>query len=366
MKTERKIYAAVAVLALLGSELYFSRENEQKRSAMESSSPELPKITLAKGDAEKITKLELTTPDDDDKSKSHTLTLDKQGDDWEVTSPVRAAASTAKVQALLDNLKELRLKDAIDRGTGLYDEFDVTGTKALHVVAWKGEEKASDLYFGKSGTRGQSVRVVGVDGVFAMANSRSEGFAGFLYTRNVRGWRETSILTFDAGNVVRVEIANKNGSFSFMKSGDRWSGSFAKRNVHGELDAPEPTWTRFDGSKVEDLIRNYKSLSADDFGEEQDRAGSGVDEAEETGGIVHIRLKDNGGDRTIRVGKLSKRASRWAIKDSRWAIKEGGDGTLYVLSPWTADWATADAKRFEGPRDVVDQAKSAEAGYRQL
>jgi hypothetical protein len=366
MKTEHKIYAALAVLALAGSELYFSRANGQKRSAMESTLPELPKIALAKGDAEKITRLELTTPDEDDKSKSHTITLDKQLDDWEVTSPVKTVASTSKVQALIDNLKDLKVKDAIDRGTGLYDEFDVTGTKALHVVAWRGEEKVSDLYFGKSGTRGQSVRLAGVDGVFTMANSRSEGFAGFLYTRNLRGWRETSILTFDGGNVVLVEIANKNGSFSFVRSGDKWSGSFAKRNVHGELDAPEPTWTHFDGSKVEDLIQNYKSLSADDFGEEQDRAGSGVDEAEETGGVVHIRLKDNGGDWTIRVGKLSKRASRWAIKDSRWAIKEGGDGTLYVLSPWTADWATANAKRFEESRDAVDRANGAEARHRQL
>jgi len=50
---------------------------------------------------------------------------------------------------------------------------------------------------------------------------------------------------------------------------------------------------------------------------------------------------------TLRVGKLAKRTTRWAIKDSRWAIEEGGDGTLYVLSPWTAGWATADATRFE-------------------
>jgi hypothetical protein len=347
MKTAHQLYAALAVLALAASGLYFSRENEQKRVVAESSLPDLPTIGLTKIDADRITKLVLTTPDDDDKSKSHTLLLEKEGADWELTSPIKTVASVSKVEALISNLRDLKIKDAIDRGTDSYDEFDLTDPRAVHVVAWEGEKKVSDLYFGKSGTRGQLVRVSGADGVFAVANSRSEGFAGFLYTRDLRGWRETSILKFDASDVVSVDIANKNGFFTFTKIGNKWSGSLAKRDVHGKQGAPEPSWTTFDGSKVDELIGNYKSLSADDFGEEQDRAASGVDEAEETGGVIHIRLKDNGGDQMIKVGKLSKKASRWAIKDSRWALKEGGDGTLYVLSPWTADWATADAKKFE-------------------
>ncbi len=353
MKTAQKIYVALALLALVGFALYFSQESEQRRVTVESSLPELPRIALSKGDAEKITKLELTMPDGDDKSRSHTISLEKQRDGWEVTSPEKTVASASKVQALIDNLENLKLKDSVDRGTAFYDRFDVAGTKALHVVAWKkGEEKVSDLYFGKSGSRGQFVRVAGVDGVFAMANSRTEGFAGFLYTRDLRGWRETSILKFDAGDVVGVEIANKSGLFSFSRNGDAWSGSFARRGSNGKLDAPDSTWRSFDDSKVADLIRDYKSLSADDFGEVQDRAGSGVDTAEETGGVVHIRFKD-GGERTIKVGRLSNRTTRWAIKDSRWAIQEGGDGTLYVLSPWTAGWATADAKRFEAAADAA-------------
>jgi hypothetical protein len=346
MKSAHKIYAALGVFALAGTGLYLAHQEEQKRALVESSLPELPAIALAKTDAEKITKLELTTPDVDDKS-IHAITLEKQGDGWEVTSPVKTVASRSKVEALIDNLKDLKLKDAIDPGVGSYDEFDLADTKALHVVAWEGAKKVSDLYFGKSGTRGQFVRLAGVDGIFAMANSRSEGFAGFLYTRDLRGWRETSILKFDAGDVLSVEITNKNGFFSFTKNGDHWSGSFARRNVQGTLDAPEPMEKNFDGSKVDDLVRNYQSLSADDFGDEQDRAASGVDEAEETGGVLHIRLKGAGGDRTMKIGRLSTKVDRWAIKGARWAIKEGGDGTLYALSPWTADWATADAKRFE-------------------
>jgi hypothetical protein len=347
MKTRHKIYAGLAVFAIVGGDLYWSERREEKQVAAESAATVLPKIGLAKGDAEKITRVAITRPDDDDGTKTRTITLEKQGGGWELTSPITTVASASKVQALIDNLKDLRLKDAVDLGVGSYEEFAVTDAKAVHVAAWRGEEKASDLYFGKSGVRGQFVRVGGVDGVFAMANTRTEGYSGFLYTRDLRSWRETSILKFEEDDAVFVEVTNGHGLFSFSKSEGKWSGSVAKRDPHGKLGAPEPEWRKFDERKVLELLRNYKALSADDFGEEKDRPSSGVDRAEETGGVVHIRLKGQGSDLTLKIGKLSNDTSRWAIKGSRWAIKEGGDGTLYVLSPWTADWATADAKRFE-------------------
>jgi hypothetical protein len=349
MKLEHKVYLTLALAVLGGSGFCLSHQNETRATAgsLAATPKGLPRIALAKGDAERITKIDLTRPDTEDKSKTYTITLEKQGDDWEVVVPERTLASASKVHALIDNLKDLTLKEVIDSGIGAYDPFDLTDAKAMHVTAWKGTDKVSDLYFGKSDPRGQLVRVAGEDGVFTMAHSRSEGYAGFLYTRDLRSWRETSILKFDEENANLVEITNSHGLFSFSKDGDRWLGSRTRR-VQGKLGQPEAVWTKFDESKVRDLLRNYKSLSADDFGEPADRAASGVDEAEQTGGVVRIRLKDDGGDRTIRVGKLSKRTSRWAIKDSRWAIKEGGDGTLYDLSPWTADWATADAGRFEG------------------
>ena len=40
------------------------------------------------------------------------------------------------------------------------------------------------------------------------------------------------------------------------------------------------------------------------------------------------------------MGKTAKGTSRYAIKD-------GGDGTVYTVSSWAADWATADSKKFE-------------------
>jgi hypothetical protein len=335
MKTPQKIVAALALLAILGVGFYFAKQSTAKQASEHSAtaaSADLPTISVPKDDADKITKIEIKNAD-----KSN-VTLEKKGEDWEVTKPVTAKANASNVRSLLDNLKELKVKETIDRTAGTYAQYELSDEKAVHFVAYKGAEKAVDLYFGKSGSRGQMARTGSKDGVFLAG-----GYSSYLYTREVKNWRETAILKFEDQNAIQAEITNKNGLFSFSKNGDKWSASWTKVDKDGALEkSPEKDWKAFDEGKVKDMLRAYKALNAEDFGE--DKADTGLAEAAKDGGVVHIKLKDNGGDLTVKVGKVSKGTSRYAIKD-------GGDGTVYVLSSWSADWATADHAKFEKTDD---------------
>lgn len=349
MKTEHKIYAGLGILAALGGGLWMTSQEKKKqveKHSVTAASADMPKISVPKDDADKVTKVELTTVDKDDKTKKTKVTLEKKGDDWQVTSPVVAKANAANVKSLVDNLKDLKVKEVIDRTAGSYDQYELTDEKAVHVVAYKGDAKAVDLYFGKSGSRGQMARVGGKDGVYTTG-----GYSSYLYTRDVKNWRETSILKFEDANAIQIEVTNKSGLFSFSKNGDTWSGSRTSRDKEGKLDKPEKDWKKFDEAKVKDLLRAYKGLNAEDFGDvAKDKAGSGVDDAATEGGVVHIKLKDNAGDLTIKVGKVQKGTSRWA-----W--KEGGD-TLYAISSWSADWATAAQSKFEKSDDKKKDDKA--------
>jgi Domain of unknown function (DUF4340) len=341
MKTEHKIYAGLGILAALAGGLYLTNQDKKKVDAAHSASApaDMPTISVPKDDADKITKIEVTSPDKDDKTKKVKVTLEKKGEDWDVTSPVQAKANTSNVKSLIDNLKDLKAKEIIDHTGGSYEQYELNDDKAVHFVAWKGADKAADLYFGKSGSRGQMARIGGKDGVYIAG-----GYSSYLYTREVKNWREMSILKFEDANAIQVEVTNKNGYFSFSKNGDKWSGAVTKRDKDGKLQKdPEKDWKKFDDGKVKDLLRAYKSLNAEDFGEAKDMAASGVDNAEENGGVVHIKLKDNAGDLVIKVGKVQKGTSRWAVK-------AGGD-TLYALSSWSADWATGDSSKFEKSDD---------------
>lgn len=339
MKTEYRIYVALAILALLGIGLYVTQKKQKESFASHSAtaaSADLPTIGVPKDDVEKITKVEIKNADKGE------VVLEKKGDAWELVKPVSAKANTANVRSLLDNMKELKLKESIDRTSATYGQYELTDEKAVHVVAYKGGEKALDLFLGKSGSRGQMARVGGQEGVYIAG-----GYSSYLYTREPKNWRETSILKFEDENAIQVEVENKNGKFSFSKNEDKWSGTFAPRDKKGKLETPGKKWEKFDEGKVKDLLRAYKNLNAEDFGDE--KSDTGLDAAVENGGVIRVVLKDNAGDHRVKVGKASKASSRFATK-------EGGDGTIYVLSSWSADWAVAEPKKFE-KTDKKDEKK---------
>jgi hypothetical protein len=353
MNTQQRIYAALVLLALGAGGIYLTSQDKQKQvkaHSVTAASADLPSIGVPKDDGDKITKIELVTPDKDDKAKKNKVTLEKKGEEWMLTAPVTAKANASNVKSLVDNLKDLKVKEQIERTGSSYDAYDLSDDKAVHVVAYKGDAKAVDLFFGKSGSRGQMARVGGKEGVFTTG-----GYSSYLYNREVKNWRETSILKFEDANAIQVEVLNKNGLFSFSKNGEKWSASLTKRDKEGKLDKAEKEWKKFDEGKVKDLLRAFKALSAEDFGEAKDKADSGVDSAEKDGGIVKIKLKDGAGDLVMKIGKVQKGTSRWAWKD-------GGD-TLFAVSSWTADWATAEASKFEKSDDKKkDDKKDAPPG----
>jgi hypothetical protein len=337
MKTEHRIYIALAILAILGVGLFMSQKKQKQddaEHAVSAAVADLPAIGVPKDDVDKITKIEIKN------AERSEVTLEKKGDTWELVKPVSAKANATNVRSLLDNLKELKVKESIDRTAATYEQYELTDQKALHLVAYKDAEKVIDLFFGKSGSRGQMVRIGGKDGVWVAG-----GYSSYLYGRDPKNWREMSILKFEDANAIQVEIENKNGKFSFSKNNDKWAGTFAPRNKLGKLGPPEKKWERFEENKVKDLLRAYKNLNAEDFGDE--KSDTGFDAAVEHGGVIRIVLKDNAGDFTLKLGKTSKGSSRFAMK-------EGGDGTVYVLSSWSADWAVAERKKFEKPEDKKD------------
>lgn len=315
----------------------------------------LPRVAVQ--DTAAVTRIEITRPegdDDEDPAGPRTTVLERRNQRWYLSSPLRARASAAKISDLLENLATIEVTQVVDCAGAAAEDCGLSEAKALHVVAFQSDVRAADLYFGRTGGQGRFVRIGGRDGAFAVPTTGPGSYSGFLYTRSRRTWRETSLLAFDASDAVEVEITNPHGHFLFQRTDGSWTASFARRDRRGTLAAPERAWTAFDSSKVDELLATFRSLSADDFGDERQRASSGVDSAEETGGGVRIRLRGEATDRVIKVGKLSTNTGRWAIKDSRWAVDDDPDGSLFALAPWTARWALADATMFERRSEGAD------------
>src|SRR5689334_15623080 len=156
MKTEQKIYVAGGVLVVLLGGLWFANKSDKDDALAHSAtaaSATLPEIKLPADDADKVTKIEIKNAAKGD------VVLEKQGDAWKLTKPVEYPANQQNVKSLLDNVKEIRVKDSIDTGKSQYATYDLEDDKAVHVQLFKDTAKAVDLYFGKSGTRGQMTRI---------------------------------------------------------------------------------------------------------------------------------------------------------------------------------------------------------------
>ena len=160
MKQEHKLYAAVGALVVVVGLVYAVQSEEKKDAAAHSAqgeAAELPKLELKQ---DGVTKLEIGNKD------KGTVTLEKKGDKWEVTAPVSAPANQSHVESLLKNLETLAIEQRITEGAKSYEKYELSEGKSVHVVVYKGADKVLDAHFGKSGGRGQTMRLAGQDAVY--------------------------------------------------------------------------------------------------------------------------------------------------------------------------------------------------------
>ncbi len=336
LSTEHKLYIGVGILAVLGIAVYVQQGKKQEERASYSAETvhaELPKIEVTEADTKAVTKIELTKPgdpdaDDEKDKKSLKVVLEKKGEDWKVTSPVEAVANKANVDSLLGNLEKLEIQDRIASGTDQYEKYELQDEKALHAVFFKGKDQLANLYFGKSGGRGQMTRIDGKDGVYAV-----KGYSSFIYSRDLKGWRDRTIFKFDEKKVKSISLVNETGTFEFAKDGESWKGKLA------EGKKPAKDIANFDAKKVDDLLRAFKNLNADDFGDDKKKGDVGLEEPVAT---LTIEL-DDGAKRILTVGANAKGESRWAMKN--------GSDVIYSISSWSGNWATAEAEKFQKKED---------------
>lgn len=325
LTTEHKIYAGLAILAVLGGAVYLNRQKqteEAKRYTAGASSANLPVISLPTDAVEKLTKITLQNETKTD------IVLEKRGDKWFVTKPVDYPANQGNVKSLIDNLKELKLKEQIEIGSASYKDYNLEDDKAVHVVAYKGSDKAVDLFFGKSGGRGQMVRKAGTDGVFA-----ASGYSSFLYTRDAKSLRDNEILKLDDAALTQVVVTNENGEYSFKKDGEVWKGTLKDKPID-----------RFDDAKVKDLVRAFKTLTAEDYADGKSEADTGLDKPAAT--VVFNRKE--GDPVKIEIGKTATGESRY--------LRKPGTPQIFVISSWAAGWAVAKTEKFQKPEEKKEGA----------
>ncbi len=343
MESSKKLYIALAVLAVLVGGLYVQNQRHTEEAASysyEAKQAELPNVTIDEETRNAIDAIELSRSlEEDDKDKAdgdagataegpkrEDITLTKKGEEeWDVTSPIQYQANASNVKSLLENLGKLKVAEQVSTTAADYDKWNLTEEKALHAVFKKGEEVVLDMFLGDNGSRGQMMRLAGTDGVFAI-----KGYSKYLYGRDLKGWREKKIFKFEDKEAVKVTVANENGTFAFERDGEKdWKGTHDGKPI-----------ADFKMSRVDDLLRAYKSLNASDFADGKKPEELGLDKPTAT---VTIEMKDEKAKYVVSVGDNSEGSSRW--------VKTNMGDQIYSISSWTADWATAEVSKFQDKKE---------------
>lgn len=329
MSREKLIILGVVLLGLLGVLVYKQAKNDESLGAPMASAKDFPRVSAPPD----IDKLSITNGD-----KSEVL-LEKVPDPkaaptdggsdtmWVMTKPVSSPANQQAVKDVIANLVDLHVESMLN--LKLDDELrkqkQLDTAHAVHVVAWKGGEKKVDELFGKSGTAGELVLLTDKpDHVWA-----AKGYSSYLYTKDPKDFRFKEILKFDDANATQVTIHNSKGALSFTK-GDTWAGTADKKPI-----------ARLDPEKIKDMLRAYKTLNAEDFGDGKSLADTGLDKPE---GSVEIQLKDNAGTYEILVGKVATGTNHWA--------KRANDDAIYQITNYVSEWALSDKSKYEAPADA--------------
>lgn len=332
MSRDKLIIAGVIVLGVLGALVYKqSKTDDALGTPMASSAADLPTLSAP----EDVDKLQITNGDKSDVvlERVPDPKAAESGDGgsatkWVMTKPLASEVTQQVVKDLLSNLKDLKAdsKLNIKLDDDVRKEKQLDAAHGLHLVAWKDGTKKVDETFGKSGAAGQLVVVADKpDAVWA-----AKGYSSFLYAKETKDFREKTIFKYDDANATDVTIVNTHGAFAFKKDGDKWAGTFNKHPIE-----------RFDPDKVKDLVRAYKTLNADDFGDGKSLADTGLDKPDAT---LTIRTKgDDAKTYELLVGKPGTGSDRYA--------KQADDEKIVQITSYLGDWVTADVSKFQSVSD---------------
>src|SRR5580658_3630402 len=334
MSRDKLIIFGAVLLGLLGVLVYKQAKRDESLGHPAEVSTDVPslavssdidKISVTNGEKPAVVLEQVPDP------KASTATDAGPATMWVLTKPISAEANQSSIKDLVANIADLKVGSRVnlrlDDDTRKEKQLD--SSHAVHVTAWKGGAKKFDALFGKSGAAGELMVLADKpNDVLAV-----KGYSSYLYTKDVKDFRNKEILHFDDGSVFQVLVTNSHGSFTFNKSGDgKWAGTLGTKAIE-----------RFDGEKVKDLLRAFKTLTAEDFGDGKTPADTGLDKPD-----AEVTFHLNGGSTVnLAVGKVATGSNKWARQP------EGAN--IYQITSYAADWLTSDTLKYQTPADAGDR-----------
>jgi hypothetical protein len=274
----KKLLIAAAVLAVLSGVLWWSSKHPdwgQEKKEETATAPVLLNVSdtaLASIDIQKR-----------DNPK---ITLERKEGKWSITAPTPYPADQSAVSSIASALSPANADSVIDDKPTDVGKYGLTNPSLTVTVHEKGGRK-DQLSFGDDIPAGSTVylRVNGNPKVFAVPTSFKTSF-----DKSVNDLRDKRLLTFDQGQLSRVDLIQGKTDIEFGK------------NSQSEWTIVEPQPYRADNFQVEELLRQLSESKMDlnASAADTDKAQKGYSSGKP---VATVKLIDSSGTETFEVHK---------------------------------------------------------------
>jgi hypothetical protein len=231
------LIAAVGVLAILGGYAWWA--NRHPVSDTTSTTPASPKILTLPAD--QLTTIRIA------KTGSEPLTLEKKGDQWQITTPNPLPADQDAVASLTSAVSPLNSDRLIDEHPQSLATFGLDNPTSEVDFTTK-DGKTQKLLFGSDTPSGSDTyaKVDGDPKVYTVASTNKASF-----DKSANDLRDKRLLTLNSDKITSVTLTAKGAPVEFNKnSGGDW-----------QITKPKPI--RADGPSVDDLVSKVKDAKMD-------------------------------------------------------------------------------------------------------
>lgn len=231
------LIAALGVLAILGGYAWWANRHPVSDTA--STTPASPKILSLPAD--QITTIRIA------KTGAEPITLAKQGDQWQITTPNALPADQDAVTALTSAISPLTADRLIDEHPQSLASFGLDNP-ILDVDFTTKDGKTQKLLFGSDTPSGTDTyaKLESDPKVYTVASTNKASF-----DKSVNDLRDKRLLTLNSDKITSVTLTAKGAPIEFSKnSGGDW-----------QITKPKPM--RADGAAVDDLVGKVKDAKMD-------------------------------------------------------------------------------------------------------
>lgn len=232
MKRSTLVLFGILLLLILAAVLVLQQPGETSTTGADGDA-------LVTYDSAAVDKLEVTTP-------ARSVTLQKEGTTWFITSPLRAKADEQAVLTAIGKGRSIVVRGIVSTNPQKQSMFQVDSAGTLVRVFAGGAERAA-FRIGKPGATYTEtyVRREGSDEVCL-----ADGMLTYLFAREVRDWRDKTIFKAPMESITAVQFRYGDTTFVLARQDSLWL-------LDGAAPAPDPV--------VQSFLSSLTHLQCDNF-----------------------------------------------------------------------------------------------------